>query len=155
MRRRRRRAGEDARGQVERQVCTAVFPARRNALPRICAFVEETCERAGVPRRDSLRLTLLLEELFINTVVHGHGCDSEAPVQIALALAPAAIEVEYDDTAGEFDPFATVRAPSEADVDDRPVGGLGITLITTMAEELRYTRRAGHNEIRFCLRLSS
>ena len=140
---------------MERQtegVYTAVFPARRDALSRVCAFVEETCERADVPRRDSLRLTLLIEELFVNTVVHGHGRDSDAPVHLALTCGPSAVAVEYEDTARPFNPFAAARPASDsADVDEREVGGLGITLITTMAEDVAYACREGKNQIRFRL----
>jgi serine/threonine-protein kinase RsbW len=156
VKRRRARAGEDA--QVERQLegpYTAVFPARRDALPRVCAFVEDSCERAAVPPRDSLRLTLLIEELFTNTVVHGHGRDTEAPVRLALTRIPSAVAVEYEDTARPFNPLAVARPPTESvDVDHHHVGGLGITLITTMAEELRYAWRDGKNQIQFQLRLS-
>ena len=143
---------------MERQLegpYTAVFPARRDALPRVCAFVEETCEQAAVPTRDCLRLTLLIEELFINTVVHGHGDDSDAPVRLALTLRPAAVAVDYEDTARPFNPFAVARPPVEStDVDQHHVGGLGITLITTMADDHRYDRRDGKNQIHFLLRLS-
>jgi serine/threonine-protein kinase RsbW len=142
-------------GQLEGPY-TAVFPARRDALPSVCAFVEASCERAGVPPRDSLRLTLLIEELFTNTVVHGHGQDTEAPVRLALTRIPSAMAVEYEDTARPFNPFAVARPPIEsADVDQHHVGGLGITLITTMAEELGYARGDGKNQIRFHLRLSA
>ncbi|HWP77683.1 MAG TPA: ATP-binding protein, partial [Methylomirabilota bacterium] len=58
------------------------FPARRDALPRVDAFLGEVCSGAGLGRDTCLRLTLLVEELFTNTVVHGHGGDSEAPVRI-------------------------------------------------------------------------
>ena len=134
---------------------SAVFPARLDALPRICAFVEDSCDQAAVPRHDCLRLTLLVEELFTNTVVHGHGRDSDAPVRLALTLIAAAIAVEYEDTARPFNPFAVARPTSDADdVDRREVGGLGITLITTMADDIAYACRDGKNQIHFRLRLS-
>ena len=134
----------------------AVFPAHRDAFARIRTFIEETCARAAVRRHDCLRLTLLIEELFINTVVHGHGRDSDAPVQLALTVTPSAIGVEYEDTARPYNPFVSVYTPGDSDdVDQRPVGGLGITLITTMAEEVGYVRQEGRNQIRFRLRLTS
>ena len=131
----------------------AVFPAHRDAFDRVRTFIEETCARAAVRRRDCLRLTLLIEELFTNTVVHGHGRDSDAAVHLALTVTPPAIGVEYEDTARPYDPFASVYTPSETeDVEQRPVGGLGITLVTTMAEDIGYARRDGGNRIRFRLR---
>lgn len=126
------------------------FPARRDAFLRLRTFVEETCARAEVPRAESLRVMLLVEELFVNTIEHGHGGDSDAPVRLGLTVTPAAIAVEYEDTARPFDPFEAAPAPSAAeDVANRPVGGLGVALITTMAENVGYVRRDGRNRITF------
>ncbi len=143
---------------MERQLegpYAAVFPARRDAFGRMCTFIEETCARTAVGRHDCLRLILLIEELFTNTVVHGHGRDSEAPVRLALTVTPPAIGVQYEDTARRYNPFASVSMPSDSDdVDQRPVGGLGVALITMMAEDVGYVWHEGWNQIRFRLRLS-
>ena len=149
-----RTSRDHVEGQLEGPYA-AVFPARRDAFGRMCTFIEETCARTAVRRHDCLRLILLIEELFTNTVVHGHGRDSEAPVRLALTVTPPAIGVQYEDTARPYNPFASVSMPSDSDdVDERPVGGLGIALITTMAEDVGYVRRDEWNQIRFRLRLS-
>lgn len=128
----------------------AVFPARQDAFVRLRTFVEETCDRAEIPHGEFLRLMLLIEELFVNTVEHGHGGGSDAPVQLGLVISASSIVVEYEDTAPPFNPLAAPPAPSEAvDVDDRPIGGLGIVLITTMAEDVAYARRDDRNRIIF------
>jgi anti-sigma regulatory factor (Ser/Thr protein kinase) len=113
-------------------------------------FVGEACERADVPRADRLRLMLVVEELFVNTVTHGHGRDTDAPVHLALTVTPSAIAVDYRDTARAFDPFAAREASLDADpAEDSRVGGLGIRLITAMAEDVGYVRDDGWNRITF------
>jgi anti-sigma regulatory factor (Ser/Thr protein kinase) len=140
-------------GQHERPYA-AVFPARRDAFIRVRSFIEETCARAAVRRADCLRLTLLIEELFTNTVVHGHGRDCDAPVRLVLTLTPPAIGVEYEDTARPHNQFLSVYEPGDADdLEHRRVGGLGITLITAMAEDVGYASHEGRNQIRFRLPL--
>ena len=62
-------------------------------------FIANMCAASGVPRKACLRLTLLVEELFTNTVVHGHGADSEAPVYLAFEIRPGWIALTYEDTA--------------------------------------------------------
>ena len=128
----------------------AVFPARRDAFASLRTFVEETCAGAQIPRPDYLRIMLLIEELFVNTVEHGHGGDSDAPVRLLLTVTATAVTVEYQDTARPFDPFTSAPPPSYAeDVTDRPVGGLGVSLIMTMAEDVGYARRDDCNCITF------
>jgi len=101
-----------------------------------------------VPRKACLRLTLLVEELFTNTVVHGHGVDTESPVYLGFEIQPRAIALTYEDTARPYDPFARVRVPDEAlGVEDRPVGGLGVALVAAIAERVEYAHVGGKNRI--------
>ena len=130
----------------------AVFPARHDAFLRVRTFVEEVCERADVARADCLRLTLLVEELFMNTVTHGHGRDSDAPVRLTLTVTPSAVAVLYEDAAPEYNPFAAAEAADDPDdVDERVIGGLGVRLVMAMAEEFGYLSQGGWNRITFRL----
>ena len=132
-----------------------VFPARMSALPAALDFAEQVCRAADVDHEVGLRLAVLIEELFTNTVVHGHGRDSEAPVRLALSAEPGRVALTYEDTGSPHDPFASVSAPDEgAGLDDRQVGGLGVTLIAAMAENVQYCREHGVNRISLVLRRS-
>jgi serine/threonine-protein kinase RsbW len=124
------------------------FPARRDALPQVDAFLGEICTEAGLGRETCLRLTLLVEELFTNTVVHGHGADSEAPIRLECEVAPGRLALTYEDTGPAHDPFAQVVAPeADATVEDRPVGGLGVLLVRAMAQQVEYRRAGDRNRI--------
>src|SRR3970040_70432 len=91
---------------------TTMFPARLQGLRGIRTFAERFCEAAGISREPCLRLNLVLEELFTNTVRHGHGKDSDAPVWVTLARGSDAVGVVYEDTAPPFNPYA--RLPDVA-----------------------------------------
>lgn len=124
------------------------FPARRDALPQVEAFLAEVCAAAGLARDGCLRVTLLVEELFTNTVVHGHGGDSDAPVRLHCEVEPGRIALLYEDTGPPHDPFAAVAGPDPAaEVEDRPVGGLGVLLVSAMAHEAEYRRIGDCNRI--------
>src|SRR5206468_9633199 len=112
-----------------------VFPARRDTLPAVAQFIADVCADGGVPRKACLRMTLLVEELFTNTVVHGHGTDTEAPIDLVFAIQPGSIALTYEDTARPYDPFARVGVPDDSlGVEERPVGGLGVALVAAIAE---------------------
>jgi anti-sigma regulatory factor (Ser/Thr protein kinase) len=112
------------------------------------AFLGEVCAAAGLGRETGLRLTLLIEELFTNTVVHGHGADSEAPVRIECEVAPGRVALTYEDTGPEHNPFARVIAPdADAGVEERLVGGLGVLLVSAMAQQVEYRRAGDRNRI--------
>jgi len=127
---------------------TRSFPARRDALPQVEAFLAEMCAGAGLTREVGLRVTLLVEELFTNTVVHGHGADSDAPVRHECEVAPGRITLVYEDTGPPHDAFAAVATPDpDADVQDRPVGRLGVLLVSAMARHVEYRRAGDRNRI--------
>ncbi|MBI2525449.1 MAG: ATP-binding protein [Candidatus Rokubacteria bacterium] len=132
-----------------------IFPARMDALPAAVAFVAEICGAAGLGREDTLRLTLLVEELFANTVTHGHGGDSEAPVRLGFAITPGRIALTYEDTAPPHDP-RTAACPAEpvGGAEERPVGGLGLRLVQSLASELCYVRDGERNRISLVLPVS-
>jgi len=129
--------------------------ARMEALADAIEFVEAFCVDRGVAESDALRLSLLLEELFTNTVVHGHAGGSDAAVRLGLRADASHLELSYEDSAPPFDPLAHV-AESQVDpavgVADRPIGHLGIALIVNMAERISYVRQDGCNRIRLALR---
>ena len=111
-------------------------------------FIASVCAAGGVPRKTCLRLTLLVEELFTNTVVHGHGRDTEAPIHLTVDVGVESIALTYEDTAPPHDPFAKVGVPDDAaGVEERPVGGLGVMLVAAMAERVQYTYAGGRNRI--------
>lgn len=133
------------------RLCTVA--ARMDCLAQAIAFVEAFCEENGVGRDDGLRLALVVEELFTNTVRHGHGGDSDAPVRVGLGADPSRIELSYADRAPPFDPLdhlARSAIDLDADIADRPVGHAGIALVVGMTVGARYAREDGWN----CLQLS-
>ena len=133
-----------------------VFPARLSALPEVTAFVAETGADAGVSPGPCQRLALLIEELFTNTVVHGHRGESDAPVRVALEIEPGLVSMTYEDTAPPHDPFAGVQRPDEtAGVEERPVGGLGVLLVATLARDVEYRRVDGKNRIRLVMAIAA
>ncbi|MEO8123845.1 MAG: ATP-binding protein [Burkholderiales bacterium] len=123
------------------------FPARISALLETAAFAQGFCERHRVAQPVALRLTLVIEELFTNTVNHGHGGDNDATIVIGLSVAAARVRLSYADAAPRFDPRPWLRTPPEslsAPSAARPAGGLGLHLVGTFASGVRYAYRGGN-----------
>jgi serine/threonine-protein kinase RsbW len=123
---------------------SAMFLARRAELRPMSAFLEEFCGEAGLERSRCLRLNVVLEELFVNTVSHGHRGDCDAPVWITLEAGAQAVQVTYEDTAPPFNPFAHV-------IETRKVGGLGVLLARELAATRDYAYLFGRNRLRLAL----
>ena len=117
-------------------------------------WIEDCCGQLGLSSGDVLRLTLIVEELFTNTVGHGHGGDCDSPVHVALRAEPTEIVLDYADTAPAFDALEraqVLQAEVLADADERGVGGLGLVLVASMAARAGYLRHEGWNRLQLVL----
>ena len=132
-----------------------VFAARMHALARAQAFVDAFARAHGVGDDDALRLQLVVEELFSNTVQHGYGRECDEPIEIALEARDGEVTLLYRDAARAYDPLSALgasRNAMRASVDRRPIGGLGVPLVAGVAEDIDYAFRDGRNCLRVTLR---
>jgi serine/threonine-protein kinase RsbW len=132
-----------------------VFAGRLASLCDAAAFAQDFCDRHGIGRRDALRLALIIEELFTNTVRHGYRGDCDAPIRIALAIEAGTVSLFYEDAAPRHDPLAGLAvAPISLTTpfESRPVGGLGVFLVGVLADNARYAYEDGCNRLWLRLR---
>lgn len=124
------------------------FPAQLRAFEQVKALIDEFAEATRLGREDRHKLTLIVEELFTNTVTHGHRGDSNAPVQISLEDTTAGVQLTYEDSAPQFDPLAASRRTDiDSTINERRVGGLGVFLTIGLANGADYRFVEGHNRI--------
>lgn len=131
-----------------------VFPARLRAFDQVKALIDEFGAVAELGREDRHKLTLIVEELFTNTVNHGHRGDSDAPVFITFEEAQGNLRLIYEDSAPQFDPLAAGRRTDiDSTIKERRIGGLGIFITIGLTDKADYSYVEGRNRI--CLRLTA
>jgi anti-sigma regulatory factor (Ser/Thr protein kinase) len=127
---------------------TRTFPAKMNALPLATAFIEEVSAAVGFRAEIRHKLTLVLEELLTNTVVHGHGGDSEEQVQLTLETGAEQVTLRYEDNAPPYNPFDNLNMPDPSiPLEEQPIGGLGVVLVANLARHVEYSYSEGRNQI--------
>jgi anti-sigma regulatory factor (Ser/Thr protein kinase) len=130
-----------------------MIPARLGKMRELRAFLEVFCAASQVASDSRLRLNLVLEELFTNTVRHGHGGDCDAPVWVTLAREGNDIRVVYEDNAPPFNPYGRLPTQSpDTTLEMRKLGGLGVLLTKEMAASRDYAYLFGRNRIRLALK---
>jgi serine/threonine-protein kinase RsbW len=126
------------------------FAATNAASRDACMQAENWARETGLPEVLIMRLVLVIEELFTNTIKHGYHSESNRPVQIALAAKDGRAELDYRDQAPAFDPIhACIRhVPEQPPVD---VGGMGLRLIQTLGHKASYAYQDGWNIVRLAV----
>lgn len=129
---------------------TRDFPARFAAVAETAAFALSFCERHGIGRPAAMRLRLVIEELFTNSIQHGYRGECDTPVRIGLAMIDGYLTVEYEDSAPAFDLLArmsTLPPDLVAPLSAPPTDGLGVYLVGKFVYGARYEYEDGHNRL--------
>ena len=134
-----------------------VFTARMSVLHDALAFVTGFAAATNLSERDLLRLQLVIEELFTNTIMHGYGKECDEPIEIALEASPLQVTVIYEDAADTYDPAGTLaasRAQVTGPLEQRPVGHLGVHLVAAIVDDMRHARVGGRNQLQILMRVA-
>jgi serine/threonine-protein kinase RsbW len=132
-----------------------VFAARMHDLAGARALVEAFGRALGLSRDDVLRIVLVVEELFTNTVKHGYGRECDEPIEVTLESRGEIVTLHYRDAAARFDPLDCLdaaRAALDAPLEARPDGGLGMPIVAGLARDISYAFADGRNCLKVTLR---
>ncbi len=108
-------------------------PARLEAIETLADAVNEV-----LPDRDlAFSVNLCLEELITNVIVHGLKGAADRFMQVQLIISDDWLEILLRDDAPRFDPFMQAPEPNlDLDVNDRPIGGLGVHMVKKLMDEV-------------------
>jgi serine/threonine-protein kinase RsbW len=117
---------------------TAIFPSKYEALDDMREFVCQAAEDAGMDDSDSYKIQLAVDEACSNIIEHG--CDGmcEEQIEITCTDAEDRLIIMVRDHGEPFDPTSAPAPDLTADIEDRPIGGLGIFLMRRLMDEIRY-----------------
>ncbi len=122
-------------------------------LAQLLSQVDSFGQRQGWTAHALSQVRLVLEELVVNIVSYGVQ-DGQVP-ELALSLVQQGLvlDMEISDNGVAFDPLQAAAPDLSADLDHRPVGGLGIFLVTQLADTVHYQRDGQWNRLRVSLSL--
>ncbi len=125
-------------------------------LSRIYTFLDDLAARHGLDDHTRRHLSLIVEELFSNTVSYGYPDAVADTIKTELTKDGDRLVLTLEDHATAFDTgTAPVLDMTETSADDMSVGGLGLFLVHQVSEEVSHSRNDGTNTTRVVLRLSS
>jgi anti-sigma regulatory factor (Ser/Thr protein kinase) len=105
------------------------------------------CRENGLDDDVEFDLSLVLEELFTNSVRHGGCAGVPRAAEVRLWSGPDGVTLEYADRGAPFNPLEAAAPDFDADLDARAAGGLGIHLVRQVMRDLEYRRANGWNRL--------
>ena len=123
-----------------------------SSLPAIREYVLDQASRVALPGGTDLKIELVLEEVVVNVANHAYRRQG-GPLEVDCFVRGAAFCCLLRDWGPPFNPLQAEKPDVGQDIEDRPIGGLGIYLATTMPDHCSYERLGNTNELTFCFNL--
>ena len=86
-----------------------------------------------------------MDELLTNTISYGYEDSGEHRIDLMIRLDGDVLAVQISDDGIEFAPDSADDPDTNASIEDRPIGGLGIFLTRQMMDSFEYRRDEGLN----------
>ena len=120
---------------------------RLSAVRGLAQMVEEFGDANELPEQQIYMINLALDELITNTVSYGLRGVSHPQIEITLRVRGTLLVLTIVDNGHRFDPTVDTNPDLSSGVAERPVGGLGLHLIKTFADRMRYEYSDGKNRL--------
>ena len=126
---------------------TVTIETRLDELTRLTEAVENLGEQENWSLALVGKVNLVLEELAINTINHGHD-EGLHEITVTFNSTDEALTIDVVDDGKPFDPLHDAPIPDvNAPIHERPIGGLGVYLVRKLMDELTYRREEGRNHL--------
>jgi anti-sigma regulatory factor (Ser/Thr protein kinase) len=125
------------------------------ALEEINSFVQHIAAKYGWEESLVFKITLVIEEFFTNIVKYGIRDSANHSIELKIGELDEGIGIELIDDGVEFNPLEQDSPDTEADLEDRSIGGLGIHLSRNLSESIEYKRIDDKNYIKIFIKYGS
>lgn len=105
----------------------------------------ELFQSAGLSDETVGELEIILEELLVNVISYAYDEAGTGTIVVSATVSGSSVTLEFRDRGREFNPLERETPDLDADIEDRPIGGLGIFLVKEMASSVTYERVGDEN----------
>ncbi len=117
------------------------------ALPLLVEEIELFAQKAEWPNTVAMQINLVIEELFVNTINYGYSNSRIGTITIFIQSDSKKIIIEIRDDGDAFNPLNNKLPDTSLEIEDRPIGGLGIFLVKTYMDTFEYSYIDGQNVV--------
>ena len=114
--------------------------------------LEALCRAAGLAEAEVLELRLVAEEVVTNVAKYAYAPAAAAAMEMHVSTDAGEVTLEFRDSGRPFDPLTQPPPDLDAPLEERPIGGLGLTLVRALVEQAGYAREGPVNVLRLVKR---
>lgn len=114
-------------------------------LPILAGRIEELAEKWELPMPLTMNLNLVLEEAVSNVIFYAFNDQEKHEINITFNIESNVLTIEITDDGIAFDPTLRKQPDLTLPAEERPIGGLGIFLISKIMDTVKYSRHNNNN----------
>lgn len=103
----------------------------------------------------SMPMTLILEELYTNTITHGASDGRDIFIEVNLGIDKNELGMTYKDNGIPFNVLELPDPDLTASIENREVGGLGVYYVKTLTDSVEYEYLEKQNVLKMKKKLSN
>ena len=130
------------------------LPAQVDSLNEFRGFVLQQAKQCIKSRKVLYAVKLALEEILANVISYAYDKEERGVIDVGCAfITDKKFSIKVKDQGKLFNPLKLPEPDLALEVDDRPIGGLGVFLAKSVTDEMRYRRIHDHNVLTMSYRL--
>jgi anti-sigma regulatory factor (Ser/Thr protein kinase) len=114
-------------------------------LSSLAEKIDDLAEEWELSPGLAMNLNLVIEEAVSNIIFYAYNDDSKHEIRITVSLENSRLTIKITDDGNPFNPLAQEQPDINLPAEVRPVGGLGIFLISQIMDEMKYNRNKNKN----------
>jgi anti-sigma regulatory factor (Ser/Thr protein kinase) len=144
----------DRSGGSARQLSVVLVNQRRE-ISRLARLVDEFGAASGLTDENATDLNLMLDEIVGNVIKHGYDDGLQHQIHVTVRLEGDLATLQVEDDGKPFNPLDVQEPDLNLPIEERPIGGLGVFVVKSIADSLEYARDHGRNRVTMKKRMSS
>lgn len=125
----------------------------KSNLAVIRDYVHRQLSDLGIGGKTASQVVLAVDEACANCIIHQHQCDGSSVIEVNMDLAGDTLNISIRDSGQAFPIDQYQSAPLEDIVRQRKKGGLGLSIIHKIMDQVEVEQHPGFHLYKFAKRL--
>lgn len=130
-----------------------VVENRIEELPKLAEQIEKLAEGWELSPEITMNINLVLEEAISNIIFYAFNDKNKHEIKISIELHKNKLSIKIKDNGIPFNPLSNDSPDISLSAEERPVGGLGIYLISQIMDDMEYARKENQNVLTLSKRI--
>jgi anti-sigma regulatory factor (Ser/Thr protein kinase) len=114
-------------------------------IPVLAEKIDDLASEWDLSPALAMNINLVIEEAISNIIFYAFNDKAKHEIKISISINNKKLVIEITDDGIPFDPLSLAEPDITLPAEERPIGGLGIFLITQLMDEVNYKRQKNRN----------